>query len=579
MSYANPLKRKSGFTLIELMVAVVVLLVVMIAVGRIFSVTSSVSASGVAISETLQQAVAIEQQLREDISKVSDDGFLAIRHVAVPNNIYQYILIDDTQPETAIIRFDQLVFIRLGTTTPVGLISSGSGDFAGQTFASVVYYGHGVSFPDLTSEDRSEYDEDFTIYTEDPILLLNEDDDNPVITPWYQGTVEFETTAYTGQQGAEFYEVDGFGGIINATQQLPSKWMLCRQSTALADDDQDPRAADKKRRYSANGLSTHSIFPDDPRFDTIDPHVQRGRVDIVSTHLGDLRQSILNRFDNLGNLTGNARHWVQWETNTLDQQELIASLLQWPRIEAMPPSAFRNDQMLMMHGLAQGVVSFQIEWMYKEGVGRAMSADGVAHAGYEYANNYSQPWWGGSTREDPDDPTSPIVFQTLSDYHASAVSVADWYDRYYGYCETPDYEEDCVYQPAIHNVAAEAVWPSYPNWPPYDSNNPFPSDQSFSLIERRFEQGEGPPNAFIPVVWDEAFGINEYWTIFGYNGTQPLMENQIDFCNKEWNTSYAWRYTPRPSALRITLRLIDRGNRLGVGWTYQFIVDLPEAIR
>ena len=37
-----------------------------------------------------------------------------------------------------------------------------------------------------------------------------------------------------------------------------------------------------------------------------------------------------------------------------------------------------------------------------------------------------------------------------------------------------------------------------------------------------------------------------------------------------------WRYTPWPSALRITMRLLDRDNRLGSGWTYQFIVDLPE---
>ena len=113
------------------MVAVVVLLVVMIAVGRIFSMTSSVSASGVAISETLQQAVAIEQQLREDIAKVSDDGFFAIRHVAVSNNIYQYFLIDETQPESAIIRFDQLVFVRLGTISPVGLSPAAAGNFAG----------------------------------------------------------------------------------------------------------------------------------------------------------------------------------------------------------------------------------------------------------------------------------------------------------------------------------------------------------------------------------------------------------------------------------------------------------------
>ena len=99
-----------GFTLIELMVAVVVLLAILIAVGRMFSTVITVSASGIAIAETLQQATAIEQQLRADIARVSREGFIAIRHVAVPNDMNGYLLIDDSQPPEAIIRFDQLVF-------------------------------------------------------------------------------------------------------------------------------------------------------------------------------------------------------------------------------------------------------------------------------------------------------------------------------------------------------------------------------------------------------------------------------------------------------------------------------------
>jgi len=531
---------RNAFTLLELMVAVIVLLVVMIAVGRIFTVTSTVSATGVAISETLQQAVAIEQQFREDVAKVSDDGFIAIRHVAVPNNIYQYILIDDTQPEDAIIRFDQLAFIRLGTTSPVGLLSSGVGDFAGQTFASLVYYGHGVSFPDLQSYDQGGN----TVDLEDPELLISDFAEDQVITPWYQGTVDFNTVQYTGSQDTMFEDL-GIDGTINGTQELPSQWMLCRQSTALGDDDQYNRDAVQKTRFAVNGLSTYSIFPADPRFDSVDPFVQRARVDIASTHLGDLKQSLLNTFDAQGDVMSNGRPWVQWDTSSsLDQQELIASLLQWPRIEAIPPSPFRNDQMLMMHGLAQGVVSFQIEWMYEEGVGSAVSADGVSHAGYEYANNASQPWFGASYREIPDDPTSPIAFQKLQDYHDDSITTDDW--------------NAGNYDPYIDTVAAESVWPSF--------------------IERIFEQGEGPDDALIPVVRDPTLGINEYWSIFGYNGTEPFQEDQTTFLNEGF-MSFAWRYTPRPSAFRVTMRLLDRDNRLGVGWTYQFVVDLPEQMR
>ena len=224
----------------------------------------------------------------------------------------------------------------------------------------------------------------------------------------------------------------------------------------------------------------------------------------------------------------------------LDQQELIASLLQWPRIEALPPSPFRTDQMLMMNGLAQGCVSFQVEWTYDEDVGAATDAYGNNYPGYEYPNNYAQPWWGNAWREDPDDENSPVYFERLTDYHDTAVSYQDWLDG--------------NYNPEIDHVAARSVYAP--------------------LIETTFSQGEGPDDALIPVA-SEAL---EYWSIFGYNGNEPFMENQIDFLNDGFQ-SYAWRYTPRPSALRITLRLLDRENRLGTGWTYQFVVDLPEIIK
>jgi hypothetical protein len=82
--------------------------------------------------------------------------------------------------------------------------------------------------------------------------------------------------------------------------------------------------------------------------------------------------------------------------------------------------------------------------------------------------------------------------------------------------------------------------------------------------------------------------IAEYWAIFGYNSREPFFENQLDLLNDGF-TDDAYlvdagllggdttrRYTPWPSALRITMRLLDRDDRLGSGWTYQFVVDLPE---
>ena len=536
MNMKQVIRNVFGFTLIELMVAVVVLLAVLIAVGRIFSTVITVSASGIAIAETLQQATAIEQQLRADIAKVSREGFIAIRHVAVPNDMNGYLLIDDSQPPEAIIRFDQLVLFRLGVATPTGINPGDGGVSFGQTLVSKVYYGHGVSFPTLTS-----YKEGTDVYAQDPVLLIESFDTQQVVTPWFQGAVGWVERKYTNGQ-ADNFDLTGESGTTNATQPPPSRWVLLRQSTSLGDDEDNDREVDSKKAYVKSGIATHSLFPSDPRFTSLDenymyPHVNNGRVDIVSTHLGDVRHSIQGD-------CGNARSWQSFNSTILDQQELIASLLQWPRVEPEPSSVYRQEVMLMKAALAQGCVSFQVEWTYDEGVGEVVDIDGVKYPGYEYPNLSAQPWWGGSSR----DSNGAIVFDTLDDYHDDSISLEDW--------STGNFNPD------IDKVSAYAVKPN--GAPP------------LSIIERRFDQGEGPTNSLIPVVQDDGLGIQEYWTIFGYNNTDQFAENRRDFLNSGF-FSYYRRYTPRPSALKITLRLIDRDGKLGKGWVYEFIVDLPEV--
>ena len=413
MNMKQAIRNVFGFTLIELMVAVVVLLAILIAVGRIFSTVITVSASGIAIAETLQQATAIEQQLRADIAKVSREGFIAIRHVAVPNDMNGYLLIDDSQPPEAIIRFDQLVFIRLGVATPTG-INPYLGAFFGQTLVSKVYYGHGVSFPTLTS-----YKEGYDVYAQDPVLLIESFDTQQVVTPWFQGAVGWVERKYTSNN-VDNFDLTGESGTTNATQPPPSRWVLLRQSTSQGDDDKAPRAYPDKKSYVNSGIATHSLFPSDPRFTSLSenniyPHVNNGRVDIVSTHLGDVRNSVMYDGDN-------ARSWQSFNSTILDQQELIASLLQWPRVEPEPSSVYRQEVMLMKSALAQGCVSFQVEWTYDEGVGEAVDIDGVKYPGYEYPNLSPQPWWGGSSRNS----NGAIVFDTLDDYHDDSISLEDW---------------------------------------------------------------------------------------------------------------------------------------------------------
>jgi len=535
-------QRKLGFTLLELMVAVVVLLVVMIAVGRIFSTVVNLSAKGIAIGETLQQATAIEQQFREDIMKISNDGFFAIRHVAVPNNISrEYVLIDEAQAPDAILRFDQLVFLRLGAINPMGLYRA---DFAAQAVASMVHYGHGVSFSLPTAYH---VDPGNITYSNDPELLIANSAQDQVITPWFQGAVDYKQREYTGGQDTNMLiKIPETGGTTNATQQQAGRWMLCRQAIALCDDDQNDREEEQKKRYGENGISTHTIFPRDPHIQDggdpnndpdIFPHIMHGRVDIAATNLGDIRNSILHKVEIDDGTQG--RSWSLSNASEIDQQELIASLLQWPRVEAYPTAPYRHEQMLMMSGLAQGCVSFQIEWMYDEGVGAAVNKYGAEFEGYKFTRTEPQPWWGGSFWSDEDgDGIEEITFNTLEKFH----EIAD-----------QNVTDDIV--------APQSVGSIFPPW---------------NFMERTFNIGEGPEDSLIPVL--DELGVEEYWTIFGYNSTEPFAANNVDFLNGSFSTeSFDRKYTPRPSALRITLRLIDRDGKLGAGWLYQFIVDLPEV--
>ena len=80
---------KSGraFTLTELLVAIVVLLVVILAVGRIFGTASTVVKNGEANADILQETSAVEQLIRSDLARISDEGFLIIQCIGVRNDV------------------------------------------------------------------------------------------------------------------------------------------------------------------------------------------------------------------------------------------------------------------------------------------------------------------------------------------------------------------------------------------------------------------------------------------------------------------------------------------------------------
>jgi hypothetical protein len=363
--------------------------------------------------------------------------------------------------------------------------------------------------------------------------------------------------------------------FVSGMQPSASDWMLCKQVVVLADDDQEVASSNSKRIYlfaaGSGGVSTQSIFPWDPRIGGAQryPHILQGRADIAATQLDDIRQSVLQYVE--GNVTEN-RLWSYFSgfnqaEEDVDQQELIATLFYWPRVEPYPPTEIRYDQVLMFSSLAQGCVSFQVEWTYDEGVGQAIDANRNLFPGYSYRDDAlwfssrglidqevhsGQPWWGSSWRLDPENPSDlRIGYDTLTSWTGDAN------------------------QGLTNHIPAWSVDPT--------------------IIEPTFSPQDGHEDSlvFVPTVQNVDAGVSEYWAIFGYNGLDPFFENNLDFLNDDqfgdngqivdggmddgwFPGSSTWRYTPWPSSLRITLRLKDRNNKLGSGWTYQFVVDLPK---
>mgnify|MGYP006966873582 CR=1 FL=1 len=533
-----------AFTLMELMVAIVVLLGIMVAVGRILSTTSTVASIGGARAEMSQQVIAIEQQLRQDIERISNEGFFAIHSVAVANNISgDTWLIDNARPPEAIIRCDQMIFFINGVESST--LNTGTTNYAGQGTASMLYYGHGLRFPQLIGMRDSDDDGEADV-SDDPIL--NRNNIEGVITPWYEGTIEVETRKYP-EANEERFDIVGTTYTANGTQPSPDEWVLCRQIVVLGDDDPEPPWADSKKTYMNTGVASNTIFPWDPRIPNPPPYddegngptfpqLMHGRVDLAATQLDDIRQSVLQHVES----NGLPREWRLPNSLIIDQQELIGSLFRWPRVEPFPPTTNRYDQIMMMHALAEGCVSFKIEWTYDEGLGEQMDAAMNWYPGIAYADNWPQPWWGDANRVDPTDSSNlEISFETFLEYSNNAIGIADDWDLY----PNKHDDEDTDISSLLINA---------------------------KVIEANFGLAEGHYLAPVPRI--DQLGVSEYWAIFGYNTNEPFAEDGVTLLSN--NPNLSWQYTPRPSALRITLEMLDRRDRLGGAKIYQFIVYLPE---
>ncbi|MCH8823100.1 MAG: prepilin-type N-terminal cleavage/methylation domain-containing protein [Planctomycetes bacterium] len=363
---------RRGFTLLELMIAVAILVVVIIATSQIFGTVGKVAALGEATADVLQEAAAIERQIRADIERLSSEGVFAIRCVSVRNGIHFGAggpLLNPLLPENAIIRADQLVFFTNGIQGIQTYRQGAGSNHKGQGTAARIYYGHAFQIPGAGAVDDNNK-------PRDPIVDLN----NPIV-PWYYSTDRYQMVR-TDFSSTNSYDPEIDGGFI-VSQPTAQEWLLSRQAILLVDDDGDPPDSITKTRFLNNNISAYWID---------DAVIRNGRVDAAASQLNDIR----NEITLLPN--GNFREWyASGASFFMDQRTVIADqVLFYPRAERVAPGMHRIDQALTNNVLGSGCSSFIVDWTYEDGVGYVEQTNPLSPAlfGVVIDSSREQPWFG-----------------------------------------------------------------------------------------------------------------------------------------------------------------------------------------
>ena len=509
--------QRRGFTLTELLVAVAVLLVVIIATARIFGTVTKVTGAGQANADLLQTAQTIERQIRADLANLSRDGFMLIESVEVPNNVNGAAspLLNSALATTATLRCDRLVFFVEGQFSSTQFAGSQAKHTSGgdtfypnkQATAARIYYGHGVQ---LKNADP----------LTDAFLPLS---NNQPLLPW-----TFDSPADGPDLSIRNWNTGAYIKDINASQPGAREWILARQPILLADD-------------GVNGFLLFNSTQTDPKNSTVaiwfdpvqtpganfDPGPLSSRVDIAGSTLDKIRQTITN----FG--TNNA---TQQRTQILRalNNGATPNTLRFPRAEKVAPSMDRMDQMLTNPTLAANCSSFIVEWTWADRTGLVKdNSTGIA-VDPSPANPGSGDEWVGVVMNG----TSEQPWFGLPDASRGVYSLS---------------------QSFFYNGNCNGTWGCF-GLPIYPVN-----------VEGSLTSG-GPLNN-LPVSFVNGQGSTKvYRASFGLNQTRAY---DYDPSTNQATVFPNLNYTPWPTALRFTITLHDPQQRFTEGRTFQFVVELP----
>jgi prepilin-type N-terminal cleavage/methylation domain-containing protein len=569
MSRRSPRPRLHGFTLVELLLAVVILLVVILAVGRIFSTASTLTAYGEATNDLLQEATAIERRIRQDLSRISRDGFLAIQNIEVRNDVNGAAnLLDPALPANATFRADRMIFIADGVSATSRFLDSqqiGSGGandtpfgIGSQAPAARVYYGHGLQLPNAPPLTDAAFFED-----DQPLAPWSRSD------PFNQGTW-LGTSRWPAGTAAQ---------PIVATPLPPRRWAVVRQPVLLTD-----RGGLNPLNYGGiERDSARSIWPEFNGGPQDRGSIRKGRVDIATQTPAAIRRVVETVIDPVASNgldpaypqtpPANYRPLRPWHSSTGvgTGQQIIARTFAYPRVESRLATSDRQEQMLANSLFAANVSSFIIEWTYADGAGRQVARPeqrnatewAICNAALCLGTDCLPPeprfLAGIDLRSGPGgfpvggDPTNPGNWRCMQGVAVDRVRPERWFGL------AP--RSVATAPQAIANPAATIPFALYasifPTLPIYAENIEGAKPQEIPEV--------GPPG-------DPR--VRTYQAAFGYNREQAFIETGPGAAGRWMSPDLA--YTPLPTAIRITMTLHDSRGTLQEGRTFQFIVPLAE---
>jgi type II secretory pathway pseudopilin PulG len=549
---ATRLSTRGAFTLTELLIAVGVLVVVVVAAARIFGAASKVSSVAEANADLLQTAAAIEAQVRADFANIPPNSFLVLQQVEVNQRGVLQTL--DPALGNAEIRADQIAFFSRGARPTQQFVGYDQLQPLGSTVAPAwppestvarIYYGHGL----LASTLQQGFGP------------LSYDGTNAPAVPWVSGAVETQNWLTGAPQT----------GTPRITAAKPSLWPLARIATLMTTDgllnqrfaSTGPNNNATQRLFTGSGNLSVQLGPLSSVAPTgatpFDPLWTSSRVDICKWQMDDLLTQMSYQYNTSGipSSLPFARAVGPWQGPST-RLRMLQTLTPWginatkaspsdasnpnsnhfvgyPRVEKAALGSARAEQMIAAPVLAANCSSFKVEWTYDDGVGRSWvgpagfgpsgAISGGEPIGMYVRPGAERPWFG------LDDGTATSAVRPLSNapLFTNAGTIGSW---------------GAVGVPLVVS----------------DGTQPLTSS-----VEGALNPSGGAP------IWptSSAQGSKRvYQAVFGMNQSDAAVISPA--------ATTRGPYTPLPSALRITMRLHDPLGRIEGGREFQFIVNLPQ---